>query len=284
MQVSSVALLAIFTLSAMSTGAQKIEVAPQPQTAQTNGSDGEQHIDPRQLDAEPAFEVATIKPTDPKECCETWGRDGRHFETHKSTLRWLLQWAYGLNAKQIAGGPAWIDERHFDISGELEGTFVPTERQWRVAVQKLLTERFQLQVHHEQREMPAYAVVVARGGPKFAPGKVDPRAHITSFYGGIGQTMHGVGVSVTISQFFSEIQRLLTNKPIVDHTGLTGTYDMQIQFTREAPDSLGMTQLSDTAAPNLLDAMQQQLGLRLEGTKALADVTVIDHAELPEDN
>ena len=282
MQVIATVLGAAVVLSSGLAKSQRVEVVAQPSAAQAN--DAGPALDPKLLDAQPGFEVETIKPTDPSECCETWGRDGRHFETHKSTLRWLLQWAYGLNAKQIAGGPAWIDDRHFDISGILEGTFVPTERQWRVAVQKLLTERFQLQVHHEQREMPAYAVVVAKGGPKFTPSKVDGRAHTTMFHGGVGQTMYGQATGVTVAEFFSEIQRLLTDKPIVDHTGLTGTYDMQIQFTREKPDALGMTQLSDTAAPNLLDAVQQQLGLKLEGAKTAADVMVIDRAELPGDN
>ncbi len=76
------------------------------------------------------------------------------------------------------------------------------------------------------------------------------------------------------------------NRPIVDETGLTGVYDMRtFEFTREEPDALGMTQLPDTAAaPNLLEALPQQLGLKLEGKKAPVDVIVIDHAEQPEAN
>jgi uncharacterized protein (TIGR03435 family) len=105
----------------------------------------------------PAFEVATIKPSDPAACCaRTWNRNGRHFGTNNTNLRWLIRWAYGLNDKQIVGGPAWMDEDRFDVSGEIEGTGTPTDREWRVAVQNLLTERFQLQFHHEIREMPAY--------------------------------------------------------------------------------------------------------------------------------
>jgi uncharacterized protein (TIGR03435 family) len=74
------------------------------------------------------------------------------------------------------------------------------------------------------------------------------------------------------------------NRPIVDQTGLTGVYNIQIAFTREEPDALGMTELPDTAAPNLLEALPQQLGLKLEGAKLPVDVIVIDHAELPEAN
>lgn len=80
------------------------------------------------------------------------------------------------------------------------------------------------------------------------------------------------------------MQRILMDRPIVDETGLTGVYNIEIEFTREEPDQLGTTDLPDTAAPNLLEALQQQLGLKLERTKAPVDVIVIDHAEQPGEN
>ena len=71
-------------------------------------------------DASPEFEVATIKPSDPDACCaRTWGRNGRHFATTNTYLMWLIQWAYGLQAKQIVGGPAWMGQDRFDIAGEI---------------------------------------------------------------------------------------------------------------------------------------------------------------------
>jgi uncharacterized protein (TIGR03435 family) len=239
-------------------------------------------VDSKALDAEPEFEVATVKPSNPDDCCaRTWGRNGRHFQTNNTNLRWLLLWAYGLNAKQVVGGPAWMDEQRFDVSGELDSTQIPTERQWRIALQKLLIDRFQIQLHHEKQEMAAYVVTVAKGGPKLTPSTGDHREKSTGFSGGVGQTMHGGGADVTVADFFAEIARLATDKPIVDQTGLTGIYDMQIAFTREDPNSLGVTQLPDTAAPNLFDAVQQQLGLKLVGEKAPVDVIVVDHAEPP---
>ena len=102
--------------------------------------------------------------------------------------------------------------------------------------------------------------------------------------GAPGQTMHGFGVNTSIGEFIGEMQRILMDRPIVDETGLTGVYNIQIAFTREDPDVLGMTELPETAPPNLLEALQQQLGLKLKGTKASVDVIVIDHAELPEAN
>jgi len=80
------------------------------------------------------------------------------------------------------------------------------------------------------------------------------------------------------------LQRLTMNRPIVDQTGLTGVYTIRIVFTREEPDALGMTELPGTAAPNLLVALQEQLGLKLKGTTTPVEVIVIDHAEPPAAN
>jgi uncharacterized protein (TIGR03435 family) len=233
----------------------------------------------------PAFEVATVKPSDPAACCaRTFSQNGRRFRTTNTNLKWLLQWAYSLQPKQIVGGPPWMDQDRFEIAGEIDGTDAPTNLQWRVAVQKLLTERFQIQLHHETREMSAYALVIAKGGPKLTKDDGDTKPESTGFGGAIGQTMYGYGSNVTIAQFFGELQRLASDKPIVDQTGLTGTYTIRLSFTREDPQSMGMTALADDAAPNLFDALPQQLGLKLEGTKAPVDVLVIDQAELPSDN
>jgi uncharacterized protein (TIGR03435 family) len=238
------------------------------------------------VEAAPEFEVATVKPSDPDACCaRTWGRDGRHFATTNSNLRYLIQWAFNLQTKQVVGGPVWMDQDRFDIVGEIDGTQTPIDRQWKVAMQKLLVERFQIQSHHETREMSAYALIVAKGGPRLAKGDDDPE-HLQrmGFSGGVGQTMYGNGVNASIADFIGELQRIVLDRPVVDRTGLTGKFNIQIEFTREDALSLGMTQLPDNAAPNLLDALQQQLGMKLEVVKAPVDVLVIDHAEQPSAN
>jgi uncharacterized protein (TIGR03435 family) len=140
-------------------------------------------------------------------------------------------------------------------------------------------------MHHEKREMRALALVLARGGPRLMPGDSDIRAHQhMGFRGAVGQTMHGTGVNASIGEFIGELQRVLMDRPVVDRTGLTGTYNIQITFTHEEPGSIGMMQLPDTAAPNLFEAMDQQLGLKLVSVKAPVDVIVIDHAEPPGEN
>jgi uncharacterized protein (TIGR03435 family) len=251
---------------------QEVETPPVPWSSPNGG--------------EPEFEVATVKPSDPAKCCaRNWSRIGRHFHTYNMNLKYVIQWAWNLQAKQVVGGPAWIDNQRFDIDGEIDGDGIPNDHQWKAAMQKLLIDRFQLQVHHEKREMPAFALVIAKGGPKLKPGDGNVRLHQTMGFGGApGQTMYGFGVNASIGDFIGEMQRILMDRPIVDQTGLTGVYDIQIQFTREQPEELGTTELPDTAAPNLLDALQQQLGFKLERTKAPVDVLVIDHAEPPEAN
>jgi uncharacterized protein (TIGR03435 family) len=234
---------------------------------------------------EPRFEVATIKPSDPARCCgRMFYRMGRHFSNTNSTLKYLIQYAWNLQAKQVVDGPPWMDADRFDVAGEIDGDGIPNHRQWKVALQGLLIERFRLQMHHEKREMPAFALVVTKGGPKLIPGDGNMAKQFMSFTGGVGETMRGVGVNASISDFIGQLQRIVMDRPIVDKTGLTGVYNISLAFTREEPGAVGMAQLPDTAAPDLLEALPQQLGLKLERTKSLVDVIVIDHAEAPGEN
>jgi uncharacterized protein (TIGR03435 family) len=236
-------------------------------------------------DSPPAFEVATIKPSDPNACCSrTFSREGRHFATTNTNLRYLMQYAYNLQAKQITRGPTWIDENRFNVVGVIDGAGEPTDRQWKIALQNLLTDRFHLQLHHDTAEMPAYALTIAKGGSKLTPGEGGPRQGM-GFSGAVGQTMNGMGINASIADFSGELQRIVLDRPIVDRTGLTGTFNIQIAFTREDPQSLGMgPPLPDNAAPTLFTAIQQQLGLKLEPTKAPVDILVIDYAEKPTAN
>ncbi len=265
------------TVTAQSVGVSRAATQEMP-TAQTPWSSPN--------GGEPEFEVDTVKPSDPAKCCSRgWGMNGRRFVTVNMNLKYLIQWAWNLQAKQVVGGPPWMDDTRFDIAGEIDGDGAPNQRQWKIAVQKLLIDRFQLRLHHEKREMSAFALLIAKSGPKLTPGDGNVKAHQgMGFVGGVGETMHGDGENVSIGDFIGELQRILMDRPIVDETGLTGVYNIQIAFTREDPGALGTTELPDTAAPNLLDALQQQLGLKLEATKAPVDVIVIDQAEKPGEN
>jgi uncharacterized protein (TIGR03435 family) len=231
------------------------------------------------------FEVATIKPSDPDHCCSrTWGSTGRHFTITNFYLRYLIQFAYGLQADQIIG-PAWIDQDRFDVAGVVDGDDHPTEHQWKIALQKLLADRFQLQFHQEKRELPAYALVVAKGGPKLTRSDGDLiDGESVGFGGAPGQTMYGGGTNATIADMIGQMQRILLPRPVVDETGLTGTFNFRLTFTREDPMAIGMGTLPDNAAPDLFTALRQQLGLELKPVKAPVEVLVIDRAEKPSAN
>jgi uncharacterized protein (TIGR03435 family) len=233
----------------------------------------------------PSFEVATIKPSDPDQCCaRTFGRNGRRFQTTNTNLQYLMQYAFGLQYRQIAIGQPWINEDRYNIAGEIEGVGTPNDQQWREALQKLLIDRFQIQMHREVRQLPAYALVIAdaKKGPKLTPSAGDAdHPQRMGFSGGIGQTMSGGGNDATLKELCDDLQRLTLDRPVVDRTGLTGTFDIRLTFTRDDPQAPSMAALPDGAAPTIFNALQEQLGLKLEPTKAPIEVLVIDHAEKP---
>jgi uncharacterized protein (TIGR03435 family) len=239
-------------------------------------------------EASPEFEVATVKPSDPKKCCGYfWNVDGMRFMTVNTNLHWLIRFAYGLNDKQIVGEPAWADDDLYDVTGAFAGTKPPTDLQCRVALQALIIERFGLKFHHESREMSAYVLTAPHGPAKLTRSdpKKDPEQQlIFTRNGESGKTMHGLGRDISLHDFAGEIQRLTLNRPLVDRTGITGEFDIDLEFTWEDPNSLGLTDLPDNAAPNLITALNEQLGLKLEAVKAPVDVLVIDHAQPPSAN
>jgi uncharacterized protein (TIGR03435 family) len=231
------------------------------------------------------FEVATIKPSDPANCCDRgFGANGREFHTRNTNLQYLLQYSYNLQVRQIADGPPWMNEDRYDVGGEIEGVAAPTGQQWKEALQLLLVDRFHIQMHREIRQLPAYALVIAdpKKGPKLTKSDGDPdHPQRMGFTGAIGQTMSGGGNNATLKELAGELQRLTLDRPVVDNTGLTGTFDIRLTFTRDDPQAPSMAPLPDGAAPTIFDALQQQLGLKLEPTKAPIEVLVIDHAEKP---
>src|ERR1035441_7400542 len=112
------------------------------------------------------FEVATIKLVKEPNPGRLQDRtDGRRYTTRYTSLRDLIMMAYDLDPRQIVGGPTWVASDEYDIDA-VAADGVPAAGNWDVMLQKLLTDRFQLAFHHEQREMSGYALTVAKCGPK----------------------------------------------------------------------------------------------------------------------
>jgi uncharacterized protein (TIGR03435 family) len=241
---------------------------------------------PMAADANPAFEVATIKPGQPGAQGYGFLIKGRQFFTINTSLSDLISFAYGVHARQISGGPSWSENDKYDIVGQPEGDGQPNERQWKIMVQKLLADRFRLAFHNEKRELPVYAIVVGKGGPKLTKSQGDPNGLPGIFFKGLGVMP---AINANMGDLGRVLQGTVLDRPVIDQTGITGRYDFTLTWTPDEFQFPGIQRPptptgNPGAAPNLFTAIQEQLGLRLETTRAPADVIVIDRVEKPTDN
>jgi uncharacterized protein (TIGR03435 family) len=206
-----------------------------------------------------------------------------HFRTVNLALRDLIQFAYGLPDSQILGGPAWLDSIMFDIDAKSDPLVdaqlraLPTEqarRQKQMMVQALLADRFQLKAHQETRQLPVYALVVTKDGPKFKPAKVNGTTVDT------GRTrLHIAGSDDTIGILSRELAQVL-GRVVLNQTGLSGRYDLSLRWTADDDP----TPPSPDTPPGIFAAIQEQLGLKLESTKGPVPVLVVDSVERPSPN
>jgi bla regulator protein blaR1 len=261
-----------------------------------------------------AFEVASVKPNKAGQLGMMLRNEpnGR-FIANNVTLKLLMEIAYGVKEAQILGAPGWMDSERFDIEAKPEDSFseemqkLPQDKRIersRPLLQSLLADRFQLKLHHDTKDLPVYALLVAKSGPKFpesaaplptdapAPGPPGPRPQRgTIRMEGRGQlNMTGVG----LDQFAEVLSREL-GRVVLDKTGLDKRYDFKLRWTPgdddriskagEGPDGKpSAAPPSDASGPSIFTALQEQLGLKLESQKSPVDTLVIDHVEKPSAN
>jgi uncharacterized protein (TIGR03435 family) len=244
-------------------------------------------LKPMDADASPVFEVATIRPSNPDAQGRGFAVRGRMFSTLNTSLSNLISFAYGLQARQITGGPDWLETEKYDLSAQPDGTGQPNERQWKMMLQKLLADRFKLAFHREKKELAVYAIVVAAAGPKLTRSEGDPNGLPALFFKGLGVLP---ARNATMADFAGVMQSAVLDRPVVDQTALPGRYDFTLTWTPDESQFGGLgarvpPPAGDAAAPpGLFTAIQEQLGLRLQSTKAQVDVLVIDHVERPSEN
>ena len=227
---------------------------------------------------QPAFAVASIHPSAGEVKFE---HDG-NTETTPGTLRMqdvsvetCIKWAYGVQESQIAG-PTWIDSDKFDITAKADGP--ATEDEMKRMLQTLLTDRFRLSFHHQEKELKAFVLTVAKGGSKVTPAAApDAKPYRQNSANG------SVVKSMTIQQFGDFISQPL-HMPVVDQTGLPGKYDFVIDFTPYLPDEKNMGPNRPDSTSILMAAMEGELGIKMETRKTQVDVMVIDHVEKPSAN
>jgi uncharacterized protein (TIGR03435 family) len=252
----------------------------------------------------PEFEVASVKPNKSGEnFVRIQGPAGR-FTATNVPVRLLIRTAYRLQDFQIVGGPAWLNTDRFDVVAKSEEG--ATQDQTALMLRALLADRFKLAVHNEMRELPIYALVPARGdgrpGPQLRPAAAD----CTSARGRVagpppgpppaagrpacGSRMAPGNIAaggVTMATFAASLSQFV-NRTVVDRTGLTGSYDLDLQWTPEQMPQLppgaerpAFLPPIDPNGPSIFTAVQEQLGLKLDSQKGPVDVLVIDHLEQP---
>jgi uncharacterized protein (TIGR03435 family) len=262
----------------------------------------------------PAFEVASVKPNNTIGGPRAFDLHGDRLTATNMPLRDLIWEAYGSPAiqlhSQIVGGPSWVASDGFDIAAKADGELTPGPRasaDWPdgrpdralAMLQNLLEDRFKVKVHTEKREVSIYALVLANRGGKLGPrlqpsdcthpraatqGPTDSAPACGRFSGLLTGNQNGHGV--TLAQLGALSTYWSIRRPVLDRTGLSGAFDFHIEFTPSfvpAPNP-GAPMVANPAAdsgPNLFTAFREQLGLKLESTRAPVDVLVIDHVEQP---
>jgi bla regulator protein blaR1 len=256
------------------------------------------HLQP--TEGQPAFDVASVKPNESGDMRVTLqAMPGGRFRATNAPLRTLIREAYALQGFQLSGGPGWLDSARFDIVAKSENN--PTPLQMRVMLRALLAERFQLRVHTEARDLPFYALVLARSdgklGPHLRPTGADcsqapewlgtgpppvrdAAAPCRSAGPGAGGAMRFRGITL---EAFAKFLATPVRRPVIDRTGLTGDFDIELEMTAEfgpPPPPPGMPdQVDRTSAPSIFTSVQDQLGLRLDSQRGPVDVLVIDRVE-----
>jgi uncharacterized protein (TIGR03435 family) len=253
----------------------------------------------------PSFEVASVKPNKTNEPQAVPQMQPGRVTLINRTLRYLVQFAYStlesqLYEFQVVGGPDWADADRFDVLARMDGSVPPgpaAANLGRLMMRSLLADRFQLEVRVESRELPVYALVMARqdgrlgpglrrrpesdcAGPVVArPGRPDPNGNVPlcGYFSGGAQGGKGMLTyrGVPVSQL-ARPAALTRDRIVVDRTGLTGIFDVDLTWATD----VGANNPS-TPGPSVFTAVEEQLGLKLEPARAAVDVFVIERAQRP---
>ena len=191
------------------------------------------------------------------------------------TLKEMILFAYNIREQQLTGASGWMENDRYDVYAKgakdddpagAKQSFEESLRGRRVRMRSLLADRFRLEAHSETRELPIYALVVAKGGPRLKESTAE------------GLTIHNQKgrfecKKVTMKLFAENSLTNRLGRTVVDKTGLTGEYDFDVKYVEEQAAA------ADVSGPDLLTALKEQLGLQLESRKGPVEVLVVDRAE-----
>ena len=229
-----------------------------------------------------AFEVASIKPHEGPLYKLGVTASGNTLTGDASNFRELMMFAFDMKNFQVVGkAPLLQDsEARWDIVAKAEGDRAPTHEEFKRMLQRLLLERFQLESHIEKRDTRVYALAIDRNGPKL---KVSaPGASVWGRTSGSGRNSVYTKPAATMSDLVDAIRNAMLDLPVVDQTGLTGTYDIKLTYMKNTKANLSSG--PDAGDISVFSAVQEQLGLKLEAKTAPVDFVVVDKAARPTAN
>ena len=233
----------------------------------------------------PGWDVVSVRPADPQQCTQGAGMrtttDG--VSIFCVPLLFAIEQAYLIHEpSRILGAPEWVKNNSvkFVIDAKVAGEDVETYHHLSRddhsrMLQPLLAERFHLKAHIEQREMPIYELVVAKGGSKLKESPEDAAGNAHMVTDGRGK----IDVQHALLSGLPGILNSEVGRPVVDKTGLTGKYDFTLEYVPAAKAAT-----DESGGPSIFTALEEQLGLKLEPAKVPMDVLVIDSIEQPAAN
>jgi uncharacterized protein (TIGR03435 family) len=225
------------------------------------------------------FEVASIYPH------QSSGDDpssrqmlpGGRFVATATTVRTLIRIAFGTDDNLISGAPHWTDSETFDINAVTAGhAEVTTPQQFQQLILSLLEDRFQLKFHRERKEVHVYWLELDKPGklgPALKPSTPDSKPNMSTNSNGTRAVMKATNMSMAD---IAAALRRQAGRPVEDHTGLTGTFDFQIEWAPE--------ETADSTDASIFTVLKEQLGLKLRPAKGNVETLVIDHIAEPSDN
>jgi uncharacterized protein (TIGR03435 family) len=264
--------------------------APVSAFVQTGATQSAVSQPPAPLTAAPAaFEVSTVKQSKADSGNSSFNFNNGTFTATNEQLKNIMESAYGIPQPRILGGPKWLDSERFDIQAKMESAAAQrldalsrdqARAEMQAMFQQLLADRFKLAVHWETRDLPVYALVVAKRGPILYESKNAPGAPSYSTSNGEfsakGLTLTELAEGLT-PQLSSELGRV-----VIDRTGIQGRYDFTLKWTPES--GMNGSPSEPDAGPSIFTAFTEEVGLKLESAGGPVKVLVIDHVDMPTEN
>jgi uncharacterized protein (TIGR03435 family) len=234
-------------------------------------------------DGAPTFDVSSVKRNTQGGPANNWQMSPGQRDFRNSQIRALIRAAWGDNGLRVEGAPDWIVTERYDVLARFHADTPPAVVE--LMLRELLRDRFELAAHLETRQVPIYALMVARddrmAGPRLRPGlkecvppwpgRTTPPPECGRGLG-YGLIQVGAGTMAAFAQLLTEMQA--AGRPVKDRTDLTGIFKIDLEFTPET----GAPQ-PDTAS--IFTALREQLGLKLVPARDDVPVLVVDHIERP---